>query len=276
MNSRKLFVLAFILPYVFSALYGQVSISPTSAFLDSKQRFETILIRNNSDDAQEVKLEFRFAYPRATPEGNIELIYDDAEQENLHSASGWLRGFPRNFVLEPGGRQVVRVTAKPPRDIESGMYWSRLITTTSAVSPEIGATDPNSITTQLNMQFRQVTSIFYKSGKLSTGLNLTGLRPVVEDQELKVFVDYTKSGNAPFLGTMTAEVLNSAGKVVVDRSMFVSIYYDGLRRIIVDITNIPSGTYDLLVKLNSGRADIPDTKVVPATEQTIRGSFTKN
>jgi len=31
-----------------------------------------------------------------------------------------------------------------------------------------------------------------------------------------------------------------------------------------------------LVKLNSGRADIPDTKVVPATEQTIRGSFTKN
>ena len=59
---------------MFSTLYAQVSISPTSAFLDSKQRFETILIRNNSDDAQEVKLEFKFAYPKANEDGNIELV----------------------------------------------------------------------------------------------------------------------------------------------------------------------------------------------------------
>jgi len=275
MISRKLIVLAFIIPLMISTLFAQVSISPTSAFLGNNQRFETILIRNSSDEAQEVKLEFQFAYPKATEDGNIGLIYDDAEQEKLHSATSWLRGFPKNFVLEPGGRQVVRVTAKAPRDIEPGMYWSRLVTTTSAVSPEIGATDPSVISTQITMQFRQITSIFYKTGNLSTGLDLTGIRPVVDEGQLKVFVDYTKSGNAPFLGTMTAEVLDASGNPIVDRNMFVSIYFDGLRRINVDIANLSPGSYDLLVTVKSGRADIPDNKVVPAEEQTIRGSFTK-
>ncbi len=275
MNSRKSFALAFIIPFIFSTLFAQVSISPTSAFLDSKQRFETILIRNNSDEAQEVKLAFDFAYPKATAEGDIQLIYDDVQQEILHSASDWLRGFPKNFVLEPGGRQVVRVTAKAPRDIEPGVYWSRLVTTTSAVAPEIGATDPTSISTQITMQFRQVTSIFYKSGELTTGLELTGIRPLVDGKQLKVFVDYTKNGNAPFLGTMRAEVYDAAGKIIADRDMYVSIYYDGLRRINVDVSDLAPGTYDLKIKMKSGRSDIPDNKVVPAEEQTIKGIFTK-
>ncbi len=275
MISKKTNISALIFLFMISSLFAQVAISPTSAFLDNKQRFETILIMNNSDDAQEVKLDFKFAYPKADAAGDIELIYDDDEQEKLHSATGWFRGFPKNFVLSPGARQVVRITAKTPRNIEPGMYWSRLITTSSAVSPEVGATDQSGISAQITMQFNQVTSIFYRSGELSTGVHPTNLRAVIEDQIAKVFVDYTKSGNSPFLGSMFAEVFDTSGKSVLQKRMFVSIYYDGLRRLNLNIGDLAAGTYDVTVTISSGRSDIPAKQIVTTEPQTIRGSFTK-
>ncbi|MBC8191020.1 MAG: hypothetical protein ISR87_03465 [Candidatus Marinimicrobia bacterium] len=276
MISRKMILCGLVILIVLSSLNAQVAISPTSAFLDSKQRFETVLILNNSDDPQEVKLEFKFAYPKANEEGNIELVYDDVKETELHSATSWLRGFPKNFILGPGQRQVVRITAKPPRDLEPGMYWSRLITTSSAVSPEIGEEGKTGISAQITMQFSQITSIFFSTGELSTGIEFTGVRPIVKDEVLRVLVDYTKSGNAPYLGTMHAKIFNSSGTQVLEKKMFVSIYYDGLRLLKADATDLPAGNYDVEVTATSGRSDIPGNDVVKAQPQTIRGSFTKS
>ncbi len=275
MISRKLIARAMILLFALTNLYSQVAISPTSAFLDDKQRFETIIIMNNSTDPQEVKLEFKFAYPKANEAGDIGLIYDDEEQEGLHSAAGWIRGFPKNFVLEAGARQTVRITAKPPRDIEPGMYWSRLITSSSAVSAEIGDVNQTGISAQINMQFNQITSIFYKNGELNTGLELTEVRTGVSGNNTNVFVHYTKSGNAPYLGSMHAQLIDDQGEIALERKMFVSIYSDGLRRIDLDTSALPSGNYELLVSMSSGRSDIPERDIVPAETKTIRGSYTK-
>jgi hypothetical protein len=276
MISRKMILSGLIILIALSNLNAQVAISPTSAFLDSKQRFETILILNNSDEPQEVKLEFKFAYPKANEEGNIDLVYDDVKEAELHSATPWLRGFPKNFILGPGQRQVVRLTAKPPRNLEPGMYWSRLITTSSAVSPEIGDEGKAGISAQITMQFSQITSIFYSTGELSTGIQFTGIRPSVKEDVVHVLVDYTKSGNAPYLGTMHAKIFDAKGSMVLERKMFVSIYYDGLRLLKVDAQELSPGNYDVEVTSTSGRSDIPGNDVVPAAPQTIRGSFTKS
>jgi len=276
MNIRKLILSALIILIGMSMLHAQVAISPTSAFLDSKKRFETVLIMNNSNDPQEVKLEFKFAYPKANEEGNIDLVYDDAKEEELHSATPWLRGFPRNFILAPGQRQVVRLTAKPPRDLAPGTYWSRLITTSSAVSPEIGEEGKTGISAQITMQFSQVTSIFYSTGDLTTGLKLTAVRPVISPEMASFLVDYTKSGNAPYLGTMHARIMDASGKTVAEKKMFVSIYYDGLRRLNVEAADLPPGSYQVEITATTGRSDIPGNDVVQAEPQTIRGSFTKS
>ncbi len=275
MIHKKLILLPFLILFMLTSVYPQVAISPTSAFLDSKKRFETILIRNNSDDPQEVKLEFKFAYPKASEAGNIELIYDDRVEDEAHSCADWLRGFPKTFVLGPGERQIVRVTAKPPRNISSGVYWSRLITTSNAVSPEVGTPSEGAITAQIALQFNQVTSIFYSTGDLSTDINLKNIRPIIEDNKANIFVDYSKSGNAPFLGTFLAQIYDTKNKLVLERKLFVSIYYDGLRKVNLDIGDLPKGEYAVTVTVTSGRKDIPDANIVPTDPQTIRGSFTK-
>ncbi len=256
---------------------AQVSISPTSLFIDSSRRFESLLVMNSSDVAQEVSMSWSFGYPKANAEGNIDMIYDDAEEAALHSAAEWIRGFPKHFILEPGARQTVRVTVKAPRKIASGTYWSRLKTTSTPVSAAVGSVPAGGISTQINIEFNQITGVFYKHGDLTTGLNLSAVRNVVEDNGnlVRIFADYSKTGNSPFLGTMTAKIYDVTGQVVKEKDIFVSIYYDGLRRLDIDVRDLPMGSYDVEVSFRTKRADIPDTDIIPAATSTARGSFTK-
>jgi len=272
-NKRK--ILIFLLVSFLSNLYAQVTISPTSLFIDSKHRFETLLIMNTSTSAQEVSLSWEFGYPKMDELGGSIMIYDDPEEAAKHSAADWLRGFPKNFILEPGTRQTVRITVKAPRNLANGTYWSRLRTTSSAVSPPVGTAQEGGISAQINFQFNQVTSVFYKQGELSTGLNITGLKNADNEGEMRLLAEYTKSGNSPFLGTMGVRVYNEAKEVVKTKEKYVSIYYDGTYRLDFDPSDLPNGKYDYEISFKSGRPDIPDTDVIPATTVSARGEFIK-
>lgn len=266
-----------ILFFVFFAttVIAQVTISPTSLFIDSQRRFETLLIMNSSNSAQEISLSWEFGYPKMDEDGGSVMIYDDPEEAAMHSAADWLRGFPKNFILEPGARQTIRITAKAPRGLADGTYWSRLKTTSSALSAQVGTEQSAGISAQINFQFNQITSIFFKQGEVNTGIDIIKVRNIVEDKKIRLLANYTKSGNSPFLGTMTAKVFDTSGEVLLDEKIFVSIYYDGVHRIDLDGSALPAGSYDYEISFSSGRPDIPDTDIIPAPTVSARGNFTK-
>lgn len=268
------FIILAITVFITNA-FAQVTISPTTLFIDSQQRFETLLIMNSSNVAQEIKLSWQFGYPKANENGDIAMIYDDAEEAAKHSAADWIRGFPKRFILEPGARQTVRVTVKAPRNLEDGTYWSRLKTTSNAVSAEIGTAEPGGITTNISIQFNQVTAVFFKHGALSTGIDIENINNVVDGQNLHVLAHYKKTGNSPFLGTMYSKIIASSGTVVKEGQVLLSIYYDGLRRLDFDISDLPAGTYDVETTISSGRGDILDGDTIEATPATARSSFSK-
>ena len=228
-----------------TAVYAQVTISPTSLFIDNKSKFATLLIMNGSEVAQEVKLSWEFGYPKTDEDGNIGIIYGDYEEAALHSAADWIRGFPKSFVLEPGARQTVRITVKAPRKLADGTYWSRLKTTSNAISTPVGESKDGNISAQISFQFNQVTSVFYKQGKLNTELNITGVENKLDENFLRIFTEYIKSGNSPFLGTMAVSVLDEKGKTLKDEKIFVSIYYAGMRRFDLDVSTEHKDLYQI-------------------------------
>lgn len=269
--------IAFSIIFVWAAnLIAQVSISPTSLFIDSKRRFETLLFSNPSDAPQEVRLSWVFGYPESDENGNVTMIYGDSIPGMEYSAAEWLRGFPKNFILEPGARQMVRVTVKAPRDIAPGTYWTRLKTLSSPLSPAIGVpTQPNGISAQITLQFNQVTSVFYTTGELSCGLSITETNATVKDGVASILTGFEKTGNSPYLGKIQVKVFDVLGDVVKDDVAFQSIYMDGWRKIDVNVSDLPMGAYDYEVIFSTGRSDIPDHDIVPAETASARGSFTK-
>ncbi|MCF7808000.1 MAG: hypothetical protein K9M49_04485 [Candidatus Marinimicrobia bacterium] len=272
--NKKLIIVLLIL--VFTAnIFAQVTISPTSLFIDSKRRFETLLIMNTSATAQEVKLRWEFGYPITDENGNMTMTYGDTIPGQEHSAAGWIRGFPKSFILEAGARQTIRITAKAPRGLDSGTYWTRMITTSSAISPSIGDTQPGGITAQINLQFNQITSVYYKHGELDCGIEITDVRPVVSDESVRIIAGYEKLGNSPFLGTMAVKVYDVLGDIVKNERIYISIFNDGWHRIDFDATDLPMGSYDYEISFFSGRADVPDSDIIPIETVTAKGSFTK-
>ncbi|MBL7027966.1 MAG: hypothetical protein ISR88_06000 [Candidatus Marinimicrobia bacterium] len=254
---------------------GQVTISPTSLFVDSQKRFETLLIMNPSPDPQEIKLSWEFGYPKTDEAGDITFIYNDEEKGAVNSAADWIRGFPKNFILEPGARQTIRVTVKAPRGINDGTYWARLKTTSSPMSPPVGSSLDGGVSANITFQFNQITGVFYRHGDLSTGISISSVRGEVKDDKLHIFSNYSKTGNSPFLGTMAVSVFDASGKHVLTEQNLVSIYYNGLRRLDIDAQNLPTGSYEYEVTFSSGRGDIPDADIVSAPTVKARGKFNK-
>jgi len=269
-------ILSFISVLLFGTIaFGQVTISPTSLFVDSQKRFETLLILNPSETPQEVKLTWEFGYPKTNEAGDIKYIYDDEARAAESSAADWIRGFPKNFILEAGARQTIRITVKSPRNIKDGTYWARLRTTSSPVSPPIGTNKEGEVSANITFQFNQVTGVFYQHGDLTTGLEISNVQAEIKNQQLQLFTSYEKSGNSPYLGTLSAKIYDTDGELVLSEQNLVSIYYDGLRRIDLPASDLLAGTYEYEVSFTSGRSDINEQNTISAPPSTARGTFTK-
>ncbi|MFH1851862.1 MAG: hypothetical protein ABIA75_05920 [Candidatus Neomarinimicrobiota bacterium] len=254
---------------------AQVSISPTSVFIDNKRRFETILILNSTADPQEVTINYEFGYPISDSYGNLSVEYNDPDKEAQYSIANWIKGFPKSFILPAGQRQVVRLTVKPPNNLPDGMYWSRLKTTSANVTPPVGEPAADNITAQINFQFEQVTSVFYKSGTLSTGLEIENIRYDVTDHKLIVYADLKHMGNSPYLGSMIMNITELTGAPIKDSRVFISVYFDGTRRVETEISNLVSGAYNAIVSFTTKRDDIPDENLVQANPTSQSFKFTK-
>ncbi len=262
---RRTFPILGILWLLTGTLMAQVTISPTSLFIDSKQRYATLLVLNGTDDPQEISVSYEFGYPVSDENGHVTMRYDDAATAESYSIAGWIRGFPKRFVLDPGKRQVVRLTVKPPRDLNDGVYWARVRTVSESLAPEVGAPNPDGITALIQFKFEQVTSVFYRTGDVSTGLAIRDAWTEEEEDKLAVIADLEKQGNAPYLGTMRVSLQDQAGNILQENMKFISVYFDGRQRLEMNTSDLKRGEYIVHVDFTGTRADIPD-KELPASE----------
>jgi len=253
---------------------AQVTVSPTTLFIDGKSQFETFIVMNGTDVAQEVSLEYQFGYPDADSLGNIFINYEDRQMEEKYSIADWIRGFPRNFIIEPGQRRVVRLTVRPQKQLPEGMYWARIKTRSTPVSPEIGMQQQSGITTQITVQFEQVTPVFYKVGNPITGINIRDVRVVNENGATVVSADVERLGNAPYLGTVTMNILDENGNQVGEVMNLVSVYFDRKLRLALDTGDLPAGRYQSNIRFESHRNDIGDHQLVQSEPVNQTLNFT--
>ncbi|MTI89171.1 MAG: hypothetical protein FH748_14540 [Balneolaceae bacterium] len=242
-------------------------------FIDDQDRFASLLIMNGSSEVQEVTIEFPFGYPLTTDMGEIEMVYDDSVTANRHGISDRIRAFPRNFTLQPNQRQIVRLTIAPG-NFEPGTYWSRIKTTSSPQSPPIGETGNDQVTTQITYNFEQITTVFYKKGNVTTGLNLMDISAGQNEDFIWVKTDLERTGNSPFLGSAYLTVIDDNGNEVLSRRTSVSIYFDYTQAFKIRPTELPAGEYQAEIRFVSQRSDIPDTEIVETEPVSQSITFT--
>ena len=243
---------------------AQVTIAPTNLFIDSGNRFGTYMVINGSDQNQEIAIDFYFAYSKSNEDGSTIFVKDSTNFASKHSIAEDIRAFPQNFVLSPGQRQIVRISVNAPNDIPDGTYWSRIRTSSTQESRPVELTSDDAVTARVGITVEQVTGLFYKKGEVRTGIEVEEINTqLLEDEHLAVLTELKRTGNSPFLGTVTTSILNSGKQTVRDSYVSTSIYFDGIHRQVLDISDLPAGNYTIQVKFESSRSDVSSNDIIP-------------
>lgn len=208
-------------------------------------------------------MEFPFGYPVTDKEGDVNMVYDDSAVAEKWGISDAIRGFPTNFTLQPGQRQVVRLTVRPKQDFRDGMYWSRIRTTSTPQAPAIGEAEDEEITTQITYKFEQVTAVFYKHGEVNTGIEVRDFKTNHSSEDtLSFIVDVERTGNAPFLGSIILNVVDSQGNTIIEKRTSTSIYFDYRQVFEVSKSGLEQKDYSAEIRFISQRPDVPKSDLV--------------
>ncbi len=256
MKTRVSFILC-ALCLLTSNLIAQVTIAPTNLFIDSGSKFGTYMVINGSNDTQEISIDFFFGYSSTDDDGKRSIVTDDSVAKARYSIADKIKAFPQNFTLSPGQRQVVRLRINAQNDIPDGTYWARIRTTSTPETPPLELQSNDAVTARVGIKIEQVTGLFYKKGTVTTGIDISGIRTKVnENGQLVILTDVKRTGNTPFLGSITTSLLDESGAVVKQGLVSTSIYFDSTHKEELTISDLPEGNYTIKVQFESQRGDL--------------------
>ena len=254
-------------------VFSQVTIAPTNMFIEDNERFGTYMVINNSNVTQEISIDFIFQYTKTDNEGESIIISDDPEMEELYSIADQIKAFPKNFTLAENQRQIVRLRLTPPNDKPDGTYWARISTSSRPKAPSIELETKNTVSARIGINFRQITGLFFKKGKVSTGIEIDNIRKEYNAAtgKLVVLTEFNRTGNSPFLGSITASLINENKEEVRRNFSSTSLYFDGVYRNEFDMNDLPNGSYYIKITFETNRSDVSSADLIqmnPVTKTT--------
>lgn len=250
---------------------AQVIVAPTILYMSDHDPFGTFVVMNRSRDPQEISVSFKFGYPTSDSLGNIFMRYDDSLAADKYSCNEWLRGFPKQFVLNPDQQQVVRLVITPQQDLPNGVYWTRLITRST---PQVKFVDTvkTGVTANITFVLEQVTTIVFEKGSVNTSISVSDGGTFTDSTHLNVLANLNRGGNAPFLGTVNLKILDAAGNTVYTDKLLIAAYFDMHVKFAVPLSNLRVGDrYTAILDVSSDRPDIPPENAIKISpiEQSI-------
>jgi len=265
--------LSFLFALILVNAEAQVAVSPAALFMNSNNRFGTFIVENKGGETQEVSIKFRFGYPISDSLGNMSMQYNDTIAEAQHSLAGWVKGFPRKFILMPGARQIIRLTTQPPPNLSDGMYWSRIITSAQPQANRIDTVRPG-ITTQINVVFEQITTVLYAKGALNTGLEIADPYILEDSASVRLIWKTVKTGNAPYFGTVYVKVFDENGNVVDETFETLGIYVTMNKKVKFDRNKLKPGNYVAEITFVTERKDIASDNIIQLPPIVKKFTFT--
>ncbi|MFN1836110.1 hypothetical protein AB2B38_012670 [Balneola sp. MJW-20] len=259
MNTRanKIVLIAFLLSLLpLTTILAQVSIAPTALFFNEQTRFSAITVSNGGNQTQEISISADFGFP-TSENGNFVISSDSAVAEE-YSMADWINVFPASFTLGPQQRQVVRFVLRPPAQLEDKGYWARVKVSSNPETAAIETVGNDQVGAQINIILEQVIGAHYHTRNAATGVavNNVDFDRGDDGNSGTINIDIERTGNAPFVGSLNFQIIDSDGNTVYQTNATTSVYTNIRRTYAFDISQWPAGTYKITGNIVSERRDI--------------------
>lgn len=168
MNIKKIIAAAgFIIALVSVNASANLLIYPIRVSFDETERRAEMTLSNTSSQTNTYRL--GWAEKQALSEGGYRDLTEE-EAKNLPIASSMVRFSPRQVTLQPGERQLVKLSLRRPRDLPEGEYRSHILF--KAVPPEKKEDDDGNTKTSINIVLSFAVPVTIQQGKYNTEVSL--------------------------------------------------------------------------------------------------------
>jgi P pilus assembly chaperone PapD len=245
-----------------------VTVSPTALYISARNPSGLLTLINSSARAEEIEIGFGFGYAHFDTSGAVRVTVADSAPGGEPAATAWLRAFPRRLLLQPGQRQVVRITVVAPAGLTDGEFWGRVLIKSRGGEPPIEQTQ-GQVRMQLNVETTFATAVFFQKGALTTAVHVDAAAAQRMKDGVQFTIDLTRTGNAAYLGRVHAEVVDAAGQVWASDEDVTAVYR-GLRRrfLLKGTTPMPAGQLHVRYVVDTDRPDLPSVGPVHAPSVT--------
>lgn len=240
-------------------LLAGVLTAPTVVIMSDRERTSRMIVRNPSSQPKEIEIRMGFGIPVSDSLGNVTVDLFDTTKVDARSCADWIKVFPRKLVLEGNGTQTIRFIASPPRGLEDGEYWARVIVRSQESKVSIPKAKEGQITTNLNMIMQTAISLKYRNGNLVSKIAMSDVEATVGDNEVDILMDLQNLGNISYVGRLICRVMDSNGDEIGLKIVDLAIYRDLKRKITVPLNVEAAGKIPASIEVfitDEGRTDI--------------------
>lgn len=267
--SNLLLIVLLLVAAADTDLMAQVEVAPTRVILSMRERAREIKVINPTETPMEVEAFLDFQLIRSDSLGAVTLDSARTPEELARSCEGWLKVFPRRFILMPHTARSIRVLVQPPDSIVEGEYWGRLVVGSLPVERETfdPADTAAGIQTNLTMRLELSLPVIFRKGVAETGVEVKGAQVKRVGDAMFALFDLQRRGNSAWRGTIFVNLRSADGMLIEKFEQQLTAEFD--LRNAVRLPTLADGNYTVQVELESIKKGSANDAVIPA-EKVMR------
>ena len=229
-------------------------VSPHRVVLEPRERTDVVSIANQSDRERKYEM---IAVDQVMNENGVTQRKDTFQ----YSAKRMLRFVPQRVTLKPGERQIVRIMARRPADLDDGDYHSHLLfrevpnkdetaelagkQSDVKVKADSGA---KTLSFNIGTYFGVAIPVIVQKGQVESAISMGQIEvaPRSDGKVLFASVPFTRTGNAEASGFLKIYIQDATGEAISSQVVWVRVYREVdeiIRKISVNLPEtIPSGS----------------------------------
>ena len=186
-----------------SVSYANLMISPTRVVFEDRDRSQTVYVINSSDQTKTYR--FGLFDQQQISTGGYAPIKEGETVAGLNSAKDMIRFSPRQVTLQPGERQMVRLSLRKPANLAPGEYRSHL-SFTELPNPERLNRQEGAADIRLFMSLGFTIPVIVRHQAFDVQAQLKNMRVVTveEGNGHVLLVDIARTGQGSSFGRLTA------------------------------------------------------------------------
>jgi hypothetical protein len=266
-------IIGLLIVLVTNSVIGGVTVLPKHIFMDASHKMVPLSVRNTSDTEVEIYIRLIYGYITTDDTGKVILTVDSTATDST-SAVQWIKPYPVRFVLGGGESQTVRLLASPPPSLAAGEYWGRVMVTIYQRGTPPSQKDKNKMRGGMSFANEIGLPIYYRSGKVNTGLDPQNFSLQKIDNELRISLDLERSGNASFNGTRVIRIRDREGNTVRTLESENLVVFNKYKlRETIKVSDLPAGGYNIEMEITSKRKDVSGNNLLSCSPIRLSGKI---